>query len=70
MPEVLRSASLTIQHKIELPMGPPLVVLGNGTDGQPVCQVTINATGITVSGPRGGVIRDLNWDQLVALAHS
>lgn len=68
MPEVLRSATLTIQHPIELPMGPPVLVVGRDTEGQVVCQVTINATGITVSGPRGGEIRDLNWEELVNLA--
>ena len=68
MPEVLRSATMTIQHPIELPMGPPITVIGHDTFGQTVCQVTINATGITISGPRGGVIRDLNWEQLVEFA--
>lgn len=68
MPEVLRSATLTIQHVIDLPMGPPVLVIGRDTSGATVCQVTINATGVTISGPRGRVIRDLNWEQLVQLA--
>jgi hypothetical protein len=70
MPELLRSATLTVQHEIELPMGPPIVVTGRDPDGKVVCQVALNATGITVSGPKGGVIRDMNWEKLVELVRN
>ena len=63
MPEVLRSATLTI----DLPIGSPLVVIGRDTEGKPVCQVTINAIGIHVARPRGGESRTLNWEQLIGL---
>lgn len=68
MPEILRSATLSIEQGIDLPMSPPVVVIGRGKDGKPVCQLFINATGVMIAGPRGAVIRDLNWDQLVELA--
>ncbi len=67
MPELLRSASIELPIQIELPMSPAVRVVGRGTDGQTVCQVEISATGILVSGPRGGNGRKLNWDELVGL---
>jgi hypothetical protein len=70
MPEILRSATLSIDQGINLPMGPPLVIIGRGKDGKPVCQLRVNATGIVITGPKGKVIRDLNWDQLFDLANS
>ena len=66
MPEVLRSATITIPPQ-DLPMGPPVLVIGRGAEGQTVCQVEINATGIKVYGPKGREVRTLNWDQLMAL---
>lgn len=69
MPTVKRSATLSIEAGFELPMGPPLVVYGKGMDGKVVCQLHINATGITITGPKGKVIcGPINWDQLAELA--
>jgi hypothetical protein len=68
MPEILRSASLLVQHEIGLPMSPPIVVTGKGKDGKNVCQLFINATGVAIAGPKGGVIREMNWEQLIQLA--
>lgn len=68
MPEILRSATLSIEQGIDLPMSPPIVIIGRGTDGKAVCQLRINATGVVITGPRGAEIRNLNWDQLVELA--
>jgi hypothetical protein len=68
MPEILRSATLYIEKGIDLPMSPPIVVVGRGTNRKAVCQLHINATGVVITGPKGAVIRNLNWDQLVELA--
>jgi len=63
-----RSATLSIEQGIDLPMGPPIVIIGRGKDGKPVCQLQINATGVVITGPRGAEIRNLNWNELVELA--
>ena len=68
MPEILRSATLSIEQGIHLPMSPPIIIIGRGKDGKAVCQLHINATGVVITGPRGAQIRNLNWDQLVELA--
>jgi hypothetical protein len=68
MPEILRSATLQIAQGIDLPMGPPIVIIGRGKDGKAVCQLHISATGVTITGPRGAEIRGFNWDQLVEWA--
>jgi hypothetical protein len=68
MPEILRSATMSIEQGIDLPMGPPIIIIGRGTDGKAVCQVHINATGIVIRGPKGAEIRTVNWDQLLELA--
>jgi hypothetical protein len=70
VPEILRSATLTIEQGIDLPMSPPVVVVGRGTDGKPVCHLYINATGVSITGPKGGELRNLNWDELVELVKS
>jgi hypothetical protein len=70
MPEIRRSATLSIEQGIDLPMSPPLVITGRGKDGKPVCKLYINATGVEITGPRGAAIRNLNWNQLVELAQS
>jgi hypothetical protein len=70
MPELLRSATLSIPTGIDLPMSPKLVVKGRGVDGKPVCQLEISATGVVIRGPKRKVIRKLNWDELVDLASS
>jgi hypothetical protein len=59
---------MKIEHEIDLPLSPPVEVIGRGRDGQAVCKLYINVAGISIHGPRGGLIRDLNWDDLVALA--
>ncbi len=69
MPEVLRSATLSIEQGIELPMGPPIVIIGRGKDGKAVCQLHINSTGIVIAGPKGKALRGFNWDQLFDLAN-
>jgi hypothetical protein len=68
MPEILRSATLSIEQGIDLPMSPPIVIIGRGKDGKAVCQLHISATGVVIAGPRGAEIRSLYWDQLVELA--
>jgi len=70
MPEILRSATLSIEQGINLPMSPPLVIVGRGKDGKAVVQLHINATGVAITGPKGAVIRNLNWNDLVELARS
>ncbi len=70
MPEILRSATLSIEQGIDLPMSPPIVIIRRGKDGKPVCQLPINATGVVITGPRGAAIRNLNWNELVELAES
>jgi|GEM_PF-5758620 len=68
MPPVKRSATLSVPQGIDLPMSPPIVIIGRGLDGKPVCQLHISATGVSITGPRGATIRGLNWDELVELA--
>ncbi len=68
MPEVLRSATLSIEQGIDLPMSPPIIVIGRGKDRKPVCQLRISATGVVITGPRGRELRNFNWDELVELA--
>jgi hypothetical protein len=67
MPEILRSATLQLPLQIELPMSPPMLVIGRGTEGNIVCQLEITATGVTISGPRGGNAQKFNWDELANL---
>jgi hypothetical protein len=70
MPEILRSATLSIEQGIDLPMSPPIVIIGRGKDGKAVCQLHISATGVTIAGPRGAEIRNLHWEGLVQLAQN
>jgi hypothetical protein len=49
-------------------MSPAIVIIGKGKDGKAVCQLHINATGVAITGPKGAVICNLNWDGLVELA--
>lgn len=67
MPDIKRSATLSIEQGIQLPMSPPIVIVGRGKDGKPVCQLHINATGVLFTGPKGGQVANLNWGQLFAL---
>ncbi len=69
MPPVLRSATLTINHEIDLHVGPPVVVWGR-SGGKLICQLEINATGVKVYGPKGKELGILNWEQLVVAAQS
>ncbi len=68
MPEILRSATLSIEQGIDLPMSPPIVIVGREKDGRAVCQLHINATGVVITGPKGAKIRSLYWNELVELA--
>ena len=70
MPEILRSATLSIAQGIDLPMSPPIVIVGRGKDGKSLCQLHISATGVVIKGPKGAEIRNLTWDELVELAKS
>lgn len=65
---MLRSATLSIEQGIQLPMGPPIVIIGKEKDGKAVCQLHINATGVVITGPKGAEIRSLYWNELVELA--
>jgi hypothetical protein len=65
MPEIYRSATLSIEQGINLPMSPPLVIVGRGKDGKAVCQLYMSATGMTIAGPRGAEIRSFYWEDLV-----
>jgi hypothetical protein len=67
MPEMRRSATLSIEQGIDLPLSPPLTVIGR-TDGKAVCRVYINAAGLSIAGPKGAHIRGFNWDELLTLA--
>jgi len=68
MPEIKRSATMKLDVNIELPMSPPIVVIGRDKDGEPICQLHISATGIMIAGPRGGALKGLYWDELIELA--
>jgi hypothetical protein len=70
MPPVAQSAELRLNHKIDLPLSPPVVVLGRNTKNEPVCQLEISATGVKICGPEGGVIQNLTWEGLVDLARN
>lgn len=50
MPEILRSATLSIEQGIDLPMSPPIVIIGRGKDGKAICQLHISATGVMITG--------------------
>lgn len=67
MPKMLRSTKLYIQHGVELPMSPSVAVEGKGKDGKIVCKLYINATGISVHGPKDALIRDIGWDDLIEI---
>jgi hypothetical protein len=63
-----RKATLSIERGIDLPMLPPIVAVGRGTNGKAVCQLHITATGVEFAGPKGGQICNLYWEQVVELA--
>lgn len=67
MPEVKRSALLKIETGIELPISPPVIIVGRGADGKVVCKLEISAAGIWIAGPKGKQLANLNWEGLVAL---
>ena len=64
MPEVLRSATLYIEKGIDLPMSPPIVIYGKGKNGRVVCQLHISATGVMITGPKGGKLYGFEWEAL------
>jgi hypothetical protein len=45
-------------------MSPPIVVYGKGKDGKVVCQLHISATGVMVTGPKGGELCGFGWEAL------
>lgn len=65
---MLRSATLSIKQGIDLPTGPPIVIVGRGKDGKAVCQLHISGAGVMIAGPKGAEIRNLNWEELVKWA--
>ena len=67
MPDLRRSAVMVIRHEIELPMSPAAYVTGRGVNGEIVCHLYINATGVSVRGRGDRFLQDLSWEELVEL---
>jgi hypothetical protein len=67
---MLRSAKLSIEQGIDLPKSPAITIVGKGKDGKAVCQLFVNATGVSIAGPKGGIVKSFYWEDLLALAEN
>lgn len=64
MPQIKQSATLYVEKGIDLPMSPPIVIFGKGKDGKVACQLHISATGVMITGPKGGELYGFEWEGL------